>query len=80
MKHAELIALITQVRRTTRNSILLTICDECERMANELRTGSAKSAFGLSGAGGAGGVAAKGKSVKRDRAAYMREYRKRNKK
>lgn len=68
MKHAELIEMITQVRRSTRNVVMLTICDECERLANLFLKG---------------GAPKKTEGEKRDRKeymkSYMRDYRKKGK-
>ena len=67
MKHAELIELVTQLRRQTRNTVLLTVLDEAERLANIVNKGGAEKKDGK----------------KRDRkeymAQYMREYRKKKK-
>lgn len=64
----ELLALIEHLRRATRNSDVLDLCDEADRLRRDLENRS-------------GYVTTVTKSVtkaaKRDRAEYMRDYRKR---
>lgn len=70
MTHEEFIAIGAQLKRGTRNIVLLSYVDEAERLAHQLR------------AMGAGKVPEKvskpadtSSTAKRDRAEYMRRYR-----